>query len=93
MKIILVQSAKQIVVSYRRILIEQAERLGQGEDSKEVAMDTISRIMDVTERVAELAVIYLKNATRDVIDTSVNDVKIVLGKMAENREIETVAEF
>ena len=55
--------------------------------------DTISRIMDVTESVVELAVIYLKNATRDVVDTSVNDVKIILGRMTENREIEPVAEF
>lgn len=93
MRIILMESAKQIVVSYRRILLEQAERLEQGEDSKQVAMDTISRIMDVTESVVELAVIYLKNATRDVVDTSVNDVKIILGRMTENREIEPVAEF
>eukprot|EP00092_Neocalanus_flemingeri_P027302 GFUD01029613.1.p1 GENE.GFUD01029613.1~~GFUD01029613.1.p1 ORF type:complete len:275 (-),score=78.98 GFUD01029613.1:316-1140(-) len=93
MRIILVQSAKQIVVSYRKILLEQAERLRVGEDSKEVAMDTMGRILDVTERVSELAVTYLKNATRDVIDTSVNDVKIVLGRMTENREIEPIAEI
>lgn len=92
MRIILVESAKQIVVSYRRILLEQAERLAQGEDGSKVATDTIAKIMDITERVAELAVTYLKNATRDVIDTSVNDVKIVLGRMNENKEIEPLAE-
>lgn len=93
MRIILVEAAKQIVVSYRRILLEQADRLAQGEDSTKVAMDTIAKIMDVTERVAELTVTYLKNATRDVIDTSVNDVKIVLGRMTENKEIEPLAEI
>jgi len=92
MRIILVESAKQIVVCYRRILMEQAERL-LGEDSREVAMDTITRIMSVTEEVADLAVTYLKNATRNVIDTSVNDVKIVLGRMTETREVEPLAEI
>lgn len=93
MRIILVESAKQIVVSYRRILLEQAERLAKGDNSSKVATDTIAKIMDVTERVAELAVTYLKNATRDVIDTSVNDVKIVLGRMNENKDIEPLAEI
>jgi len=93
MRIILVESAKQIVVCYRRILMEQAERLALGEDSREVAMDTITRIMSVTEEVADLAVTYLKNATRNVIDTSVNDVKIVLGRMTETREVEPLAEI
>jgi len=93
MRIILVESARQIVVCYRRILLEQAERLSLGEDSIEVATDTIRRIMSVTEEVAELSVMYLKNATRDVIDTTVNDVKIVLGRMTEDREVEPVAEI
>jgi len=93
MRIILVESARQIVVCYRRILLEQAERLRVGEDSRQVAMDTITRLMSVTEDVAELAVIYLKNATRDVIDTTVHDVKIVLGRMTEKKEVEPVAQI
>jgi len=95
MKIILVMAAKQIVVSYRRILTEQAERLASGEDADQVTMETCQRCLDVTERVAELAVIYLKAATRDVIDTSVNDVKIILGRMndSENSEIEEITKL
>ena len=95
MKIILVMAAKQIVVSYRRILTEQAERLASGEDTDQVTMETYQRCLDVTERVAELAVIYLKAATRDVIDTSVNDVRIILGRMndSENSEIEELTKL
>ena len=95
MKIILVMAAKQIVVSYRRILTEQAERLASGEDTDQVTMETCQRCLDVTERVAELAVIYLKAATRDVIDTSVNDVRIILGRMndSENSEIEELTKL
>ena len=95
MKIILVMAAKQIVVSYRRILTEQAERLASGEDTDQVTMETCQRCLDVTERVAELAVIYLKAATRDVIDTSVNDVRIILGRMndSENSEIEEITKL
>lgn len=93
MRIILVESARQIVVCYRRILLEQAHRLSLGEDSRSVALDTISRIMSVTEEVAELAVTYLKNATRDVIDTTVHDVKIVLGRMTENKEVDPVIQI
>ena len=90
MKIILVMSAKQIVVSYRRILTEQAQRLSSGQPEHEVGLETCRRLLDVTEAVSELAVTYLKNATRDIVDSSVNDVKIILGKMNESREIEEV---
>ena len=88
MKMILVSAAQQIVVSYRRILTEQAARLGAGEDAEVVSTETCRRCLEVTEQVAELAVVYLKNATRDVFDTSVNDVKIILGKMSEDSENE-----
>ena len=90
MKIILVMSAQQIVVSYRRILIDQAQRLADGEPEEQVAMETCKRLLDVTETVSEMAVTYLKNATRDIVDSSVNDVKIILGKINENEQIEEV---
>ena len=95
MKMILVSAAQQIVVSYRRILTEQAARLGAGEDAEVVSTETCRRCLEVTEQVAELAVVYLKNATRDVFDTSVNDVKIILGKMSEDsdNEIEAITKF
>ena len=53
-------------------------------------METCRRLLDVTETVSEMAVTYLKNATRGIVDSSVNDVKIILGKMTESREIEEV---
>ena len=95
MKMILVSAAQQIVVSYRRILTEQAARLGAGEDAEAVSTETCRRCLEVTEQVAELAVVYLKNATRDVFDTSVNDVKIILGKMSEDsdNEIEAITKL
>ena len=95
MKMILVSAAQQIVVSYRRILTEQAARLGAGEDAEVVSTETCRRCLEVTEQVAELAVVYLKNATRDVFDTSVNDVKIILGKMSEDsdNEIEAITKL
>ena len=95
MKMILVSAAQQIVVSYRRILTEQAARLGAGEDVEVVSTETCRRCLEVTEQVAELAVVYLKNATRDVFDTSVNDVKIILGKMSEDsdNEIEAITKL
>ena len=94
MKIILVMSAKQIVVSYRRILMEQAERLEAGEEADTVALETCQRCLEVTERVAEMAVIYLKRATQNVFDSSVHDVKITLGKLSddlENKEIQAIS--
>jgi len=90
MKIILAMSAQQMVVSYRRILVGQAQRLADGEPEEEVAMETCKRLLDVTETVSEMAVTYLKNATRDIVDSSVNDVKIILGKINENENIEEV---
>jgi len=95
MKMILVSAAQQIVVSYRRILTEQAARLGAGEDAEAVSTETCRRCLEVTEQVAELAVVYLKNATRDVFDTSVNDVKIILGRMSEDsdNEIEAITKL
>ena len=96
MKIILVMSAKQIVVSYRRILVEQAERLEAGEEAEAVALETCQRCLEVTERVAELAVMYLKSATQSVFDSSVHDVKIILGTLSDSpdkREIEAVTKL
>jgi len=90
MKIILLMAAKQIVVSYRKILTEESERLASGACAEEVSRDTCLRCLNVTETVAEMAVEYLKNATRNVVDTSVNDVKIILGRMGENDEIEEI---
>ena len=92
-KIILVQAARQVVLSYRRILLDQAARLAAGEEETEVALETAARLLDVTNRVVELTVFYLKNATRDVVDTSVHDVKIILGRLTENNEVESVAEI
>ena len=90
-KIILVQAARQVVLSYRRILLDQAARLAAGEEETEVALETAARLLDVTNRVVELTVFYLKNATRDVVDTSVHDVKIILGRLTDNNEVESVA--
>ena len=83
MKIILVMAAKQIVVSYRRILTEESERRKDGADPEEVTRATCERCLAVTEHVADMAVMYLKNATENVIDTSVNDVKVIMGRMRD----------
>ena len=96
MKMILVSAAQQIVVSYRRILVEQAERLEAGEEAEAVALETCQRCLEVTERVAELAVMYLKSATQSVFDSSVHDVKIILGTLSDSpdkREIEAVTKL
>ena len=93
MRIILVESARQIVESYKRILTEHSDRISRGEDSSIVAVESVRRILDVTETVADMAVMYLKNATRDVVDTTVNDVKIVLGRLTDTNDIEPIAKI
>ena len=55
-----------------------------------MALETTRRLLAVTETVSELAVTYLKNATRDIVDSSVSDVKIILGKMNGSKQIEEV---
>lgn len=93
-RVILVQAAKQIVVSYRRILLEQVARLRTGEEDAEmVAKETEDALLDVTMRVAELTVDFLKAATRSVVDSSMAEVKFILGRMSEDREIEFVSEL
>ena len=39
---------------------------------------TMTELREVTDRILDLAVLYLKNATRDVVDSSVSDIKNVL---------------
>lgn len=74
-RIILVQAGRQIAVSYRNILLRQTARLQLGED---VAEETVGELLDVTRRVAELTVEFLKAATRDVVDSKVESVKHIL---------------
>lgn len=93
-RVILVQAARQIVVSYRRILTEQVVRLQVGEeDSEVVAAETGVALLNVTRSVAELTVEFLKAATRSVIDSSVAEVRLILGRISEDREIKHVAEL
>jgi len=92
-RIILVQAAKQIVVSYRRILMKHTLRLQMGDqESQLVAAETGEALLNVTRTVAELTVEYLKEATRSVVDSSVAEIRLVLGRMNEKREIELVEE-
>ena len=85
-RIILVQAGRQIAVSYRNILLRQTARLQLGED---VAQETVGELLDVTRRVAELTVEFLKAATRDVVDSNVERVKHILAtQMREQHETE-----
>jgi len=85
-RIILVQAGRQIAVSYRNILVRQTARLQLGED---VAQETVGELLDVTRRVAELTVEFLKAATRDVVDSNVERVKHILAsQMREQHETE-----
>ena len=78
-RIILVQAGRQIAVSYRNILLRQTAKLqGLGEESNDVAAETVGELLDVTRRVAELTVEFLKAATRDVVDSNVERVKHIL---------------
>ena len=78
-RIILVQAGRQIAVSYRNILLRQTAKLqGLGEESNAVAAETVGELLDVTRRVAELTVEFLKAATRDVVDSNVERVKHIL---------------
>jgi len=88
MKIILVQTARQLVSSYRRIIVEQARKLQEVEEDirRQVSSETIRRLIDVTDTVTELAVEYLKNASRHVVDSSVDSVKSVVGSVHKQIE-------
>ena len=81
-RIILVQAARQLVVSYRNILLHQTSRLEDGRQ-REVGEDTVAALMEVTREVAELTVEYLKAATRSVVDRSVEEVRGQLGGLEE----------
>ena len=48
-----------------------------------VSRETMTELREVTDRILELSVLYLKNATRDVVDTSVQDIKDVLSSATE----------
>ena len=89
-RIILVQAGRQIAVSYRNILLRQTARLqglGEEEDSINVAEETIGELLDVTRRVAELTVEFLKAATRDVVDSNVERVKDILATEMSEKDI------
>merc|ERR1712181_172202 len=75
-RIILVQAGRQIAVSYRNILLRQTARLQLGEE--DVGEETVGELLDVTRRVAELTVEFLKAATRDGVDSNVERVKHIL---------------
>ena len=45
---------------------------------REFSAATVAELRAVTERILDLAVLYLKNATRDVVDGAVSDVKSIL---------------
>ena len=87
-RIILVQAGRQIAVSYRNILLRQTAKLqGLGEESNDVAAETVGELLDVTRRVAELTVEFLKAATRDVVDSNVERVKHILAtEMRQNEQ-------
>ena len=86
--IILVEAGRQVAVSYRRILVEQMARLERGEQEEVVGRDTVAALLAVTRQVVELTVEYLKAATRDVVDSSVEEVRHILARMGEGREVE-----
>ena len=86
-RIILVQAGRQIAVSYRNILLRQTAKLqGLGEESNDVAAETVGELLDVTRRVAELTVEFLKAATRDVVDSNVERVKHILATEMRQHE-------
>jgi len=90
MRIILTQSSRQLVLSYRRILAEQATILqGVGvEDRQIVARETVDRLVRVTGQVADLTVEFLKNATRNVVDNAVDSVRLYLDQFSEDQALE-----
>merc|ERR1712192_30172 len=86
-RIILVQAGRQIAVSYRNILLRQTARLQLGEE--DVGEETVGELLDVTRRIAELTVEFLKAATRDVVDSNVERVKHILAtQMCEQHQPE-----
>ena len=86
-RIILVQAGRQIAVSYRNILLRQTAKLqGLGEESNAVAAETVGELLDVTRRVAELTVEFLKAATGDVVDSNVERVKHILATEMRQHE-------
>ena len=87
-RIILVEAGRQVAVSYRRILVEQLARLERGEEEEVVGRDTVASLLAVTRQVVDLTVEYLKAATRDVVDSSVEEVRHILARMGEGREVE-----
>jgi hypothetical protein len=48
-----------------------------------VSQETMSELREVTDRILDLSVLYLKNATRDVVDSAVQDMKDVLSTTSE----------
>ena len=45
--------------------------------------ETMTELREVTNRILNLSVLYLKNATRDVVDSTVQDIKDVLTLTSE----------
>jgi hypothetical protein len=88
MRIILVQSARQLVVSYRRILQEQVLLLQEvsEEEAVLVTRETVRRLIEVTGRVTDLTLDYLKNATRHVVDSAHENIKCYLGLLSNDEE-------
>lgn len=74
-KIILVQAARQLRLSYSRIVMEQQAVAGESGWSEELAAMTGTRLMDVTDRTVRMAVEFIKNASRDVVETAVDSIK------------------
>jgi len=74
-KIILVQAARQLRLSYRRIVLEQQSLAGEDGWTEDLAAVTGTRLMDVTDRTVRMAVEFIKNASRDVVESAVDSIK------------------
>lgn len=74
-KIILVQAARQLRLSYRRIVLEQQSLAGEDGWTEDLAAVTGTRLMDVTDRTVRMAVEFIKNASRDVVESAVDSIQ------------------
>jgi len=63
-----------LVISGETESIEKSE----SEVMRRLTYETLEELSGVTDRILDLAVIYLKNATRDVVDLAVDNVKTIM---------------
>jgi len=98
MKIILIQSARQLVLSYRNILIEEVEMLQlatEEEERRRISQETVTRLVDVSIKISDLAVEYLKNASNFVVEHSVAQIEFSIENSGinDNRNEESQQQF